>query len=86
MGTRKLTLSAPDDVIKDAKRIAAKNRTSVSAMFVRLLSAIARSDDESDMPLGPVTMQATGIMDLPIERPEREILEDALEEKYGRNQ
>ena len=83
MGTKKLTLSAPDDVIKDAKRIAAKNGTSVSAMFVRLLSAMAGSDVESDVALGPVTRKATGIMNLSGGRSERELLEEALEEKYG---
>jgi len=85
MGTTKLTLSAPEDVIKEAKRIAAKNKTSVSAMFTRLLSAVAQSDLERDVSLGPVTLEATGILRLPRKRTERQLLEDALEDKYGRN-
>ena len=85
MGTTKLTLSAPEDVIKDAKRIAAENKTSVSAMFTRLLSAVAQPDVDREVSLGPVTLQATGLVKLPRKRTERQLLEDALEDKYGRS-
>ena len=85
MGTMKLTLSAPEDVIRDAKRIAAENKTSVSAMFTRFLSAVAQPDVERDTALGPVTLEATGIVRLPRKRTERQLLEDALEDKYSKN-
>ena len=81
MNTKKLTLSAPEDVIEEAKRIAARNRTSVSAMFTRLLNAVSRSGDSETDPIGPVTRRATGIVDLP-PGSEDQLLTDALKEKY----
>ena len=82
MGTRRLTLSVPEDVVKDAKRYAARHKTSVSAMFTRFVMAIAQSDTDHEMPLGPITLKATGIASLPRERTERELLEDALEDRF----
>ena len=81
MAVKKLTLSAPEEAIADAKRIAAKKMTSVSALFVRLLRAVDQEIDLQDSP-GPITLRATGIVNLPKDRTERELLEDALEEKY----
>ena len=81
MAVKKLTLSAPEEAIADAKRIAAKKMTSVSALFVRLLRAVDQEVDPQDS-LGPITRRATGIVNLPQGRTERELLEDALEEKY----
>ena len=83
MNTKKLTLSAPEDVIEEAKQIAAKNNTSVSAMFTRLLNAVSRSDDSETIPIGPVTQRASGIVDLPSGTYD-ELLTDALEEGYDR--
>jgi hypothetical protein len=83
MNTKKLTLSAPEDVIEEAKQIAAKNNTSVSAMFTRLLNAVSRSDDRGTIPIGPVTQRASGIVDLPSGTYD-ELLTDALEERYDR--
>jgi hypothetical protein len=85
MGMTKLTLSAPEEVIKHAKRIAARNKTSVSAMFTRLFSAMAQADADHDISLGPTTLQATGIANLPTERTDRQLLEEALEGKYLRS-
>jgi len=84
MSMRKLTLSAPEEVIRQAKRLAARNKTSVSAMFTRLFSAMAQADADHDIPLGPTTLRATGIANLPTKRTDRELLEDALEDKYLR--
>jgi hypothetical protein len=80
MPIRKLTLSAPEDVIDAAKRVAARDGTSVSAMFTRLLSAAASSDD--DPVIGPVTLRATGVTTLPDDRSDRELLEEALVTRY----
>ena len=81
MATKKLTLSAPEEAIADAKRIAAEKMTSVSALFVRLLRAVDQEAD-SQVSLGPITLRASGIVKLPERRTERELLEDALGEKY----
>ena len=81
MAVKKLTLSAPEEVIADAKRIAAKKMTSVSALFVRLFRTVDQELDPEDS-LGPITLRASGIVKLPMDRTERELLEDALDEKY----
>jgi len=80
MATKKLTLSAPEHVIDAAKKVAARNGTSVSAMFTRLLSAAA--DREDDRALGPVTLRATGLTQLPDGPSDRELLEEALAARY----
>ena len=83
MAVKKLTLSAPEEVIAEAKRIAKRKKTSVSALFARLLKA---SDVElaPGVMLGPITQRATGIVRLPKGRSDAELLADALDEKYGR--
>ena len=81
MAVKKLTLSAPEEVIADAKRIAAEKMTSVSALFVRLLRAVDKEIDLQDS-LGPITLRASGIVKLPEGRTERELLEEALGEKH----
>ncbi|MCE2432943.1 MAG: hypothetical protein J4F29_08495 [Candidatus Latescibacteria bacterium] len=82
MAVKKLTLSAPEEVIAETKLIAAKKRTSVSALFVRLFRTIDQEFDPKDA-LGPITLRASGIVKLPTKQTERELLEDALAEKYG---
>jgi hypothetical protein len=85
MNNKKLTLSAPEDVIAQAKRIAAKNKTSVSAMFTRLLNAVSQSHDSESIPIGPVTNRASGLVELQ-QVSDDQLLTDALEEKYGSKQ
>ncbi len=85
MGTRKLTLSASEAVIRVAKRIAAENNSSVSAMFTRIVNGLAQSGVDPEAQLGPITLRATGIVSLPRNRTDRELLEDALEDKYGKS-
>ena len=82
MGLKKLTLSAPEEVIEEAKRVAAQSGTSVSAMFTRLLTAAARAVSADRAALGPVTRQATGIVRLPADRSDRDLLEEALGDRY----
>ncbi|MFT5365530.1 MAG: hypothetical protein ACI8V2_000470 [Candidatus Latescibacterota bacterium] len=82
MATKKLTLSAPEEVIADAKRIAIQNNTSVSALFTRLIRTIDQKLDP-DTSLGPITLRASGMVTLPADQTEQELLEDALSEKYG---
>ena len=81
MAVKKLTLSAPEEVIAETKRIAAKKKTSVSALFVRLFRTIDRECDPKDA-LGPIALSASGIVKLPADQTESELIEDALAEKY----
>ena len=82
MAVKKLTLSAPEEVIAETKQIAAKKKTSVSALFVRLFRTIDQECDPKDT-LGPIALSASGIVKLPTDRTESELLENALAEKYG---
>jgi len=82
MPTTKLTLSADKELIKQAKKLASENGTSVSALFSGVLRAMmgARGPQE---PTGPLTRKATGLIRLPSAKDDVRLLEDALAEKYG---
>ncbi len=63
MATTKLTLSADKKVIEKARRLAKKNKTSISAMFSRFVLAMDSPEDRfKDEPLGPITRQALGLI------------------------
>jgi hypothetical protein len=79
----KLTLSADPQVIRQARRLARKNHTSISAMFSRYVRAMTVWDDPKPLSLGPVGRQLKGIVKLPEGKTYRQLIEEALEEKYG---
>jgi hypothetical protein len=79
---KKLTLSMDEETIAEAKRLAAESGTSVSAMFARLVRAMA-ARPEAGIPIGPITRQATGLVKLPDGKTDRELIEEALMDKYG---
>lgn len=80
----KLTLSMDEAIIEKAKQVAKARNTSVSAMFVRFVSGLDEIDQRSaEHPPGPVTRAATGLVRLPDERSDRQLIEDALWERYG---
>ena len=79
----KLTLSADREVIELAKRVAASQNTSVSAMVARMFRAIAARGPSSLEQLPPITKAASGIVRLPADRSDQELLEAALGERYG---
>jgi len=78
----KLTLSVDEEVVAEAKRIAAENNTSVSAMFSEYIRAMAR-EKWKDVPIGPLTRAATGLIELPEGKTYEDVLTEALMEKYG---
>ena len=82
MAGSKLTSSADREVIARAKRSARENKTSVSAMFSRLLLAMT-SDRSSPRTLGPIMRKATGLIRISAAKADRQLLEDALAEKHG---
>ena len=79
---KKLTLSMDEETIEQAKRLAAESGTSVSAMFSRLVRAMAQDRDE-EIEIGPLTRELTGIVSLPDEKSDRELITEALMKKYG---
>ncbi len=83
MATVKLTLSADEKIVRKARQLARKNKTSISAMFSRLVLAMSKREEMKPEELGPLTRQAIGMVKLPRGKSDREILEEALMEKYG---
>jgi predicted nucleic acid-binding protein len=80
--TTKLTLSAEKDVVEAAKRLAAENNTSVSAMFSRIIRGMAARKHE-DVPLTPAVRSISGIVKLPKGKSYDDLLTEALMEKHG---
>ncbi len=82
--TRKLTLSADEGVIRQAKRLAKRNKTSVSAMFGRFVRVMAKSGKVREkIPADSTAARARGFIRLPKGKTPRDVLTEALMEKYG---
>ena len=81
---KKLTLSADEDVIRKAKRLARRNRTSVSAMFSRFVRGMDKTrKPPMDIPADSTAARAKGFISLPKGKTPRDVLTEALMEKYG---
>ena len=78
---KKLTLSAEPDVIAEAHRLAELHGTSVSAMFSRIVRLLSHRDRERPR-LGAGAKKASGLIQLPEGKSDRDVLEEALAEKY----
>jgi hypothetical protein len=78
----KLTLSVEEDVVEQAKRLAEASKTSVSAMFTQFVRSAAVQPGRH-IKIGPLTRQLSGIIELPPDKDYKELLTDALEDKYG---
>jgi len=83
----KLTLSMEKEVVEQAKRLAAERGTSVSRLvsdFVQSLAAHASPKHRRPREIGPLTRQAIGIgRDIPQDKDYKDLIEEALLEKYG---
>jgi hypothetical protein len=77
-----LTLSMDEGTIREAKRLAAEQGTSVSAMFSDLVQVMALKPGER-VGIGPKTRSLTGIASLPPGKTVRDVVSDALMEKHG---
>jgi len=81
---KKLTLSADEKVIAQAKRLAARQHTSVSAMFARFVASSSRKDSApQEVPSDSIAARVTGAIRLPKGKSDRDVLTEALMEKYG---
>ena len=83
MRKSKLTLTADASIIAAAKRLAAARNTSVSALFSRLIESMQAEQGAANADLGLLTQRASGLVTLPEGRSDRDLLADALTEKYG---
>lgn len=81
MPTTKLTLSADRNLIRQAKQLAKKRGTSLSAMFDRFIRSVVLHEELSEAP-GPLTAQALGLVDLPEDKTDSDLLEEALAERH----
>lgn len=78
----KLTLSVEQSVVSKAKKIAVANNTSVSAMFSRFVQAIG-DGRRNAVRIGPLTQKASGVISPQAGRKYKDMLADALMDKYG---
>jgi hypothetical protein len=78
----KLTLSIDEKVVEKAKQIADANHTSVSAMFSQFVHSMAAPRGRPAR-IGPLTRKLSGIVKLPPNKGYKELLADALADKYG---
>ncbi len=80
---KKLTLSAQPEVIEQAKRIAEREHTSVSAMFSRFIRSLnLRKRPAREIPPDALAARAAGFISLPKGKSTRDVLTDALLDKY----
>ena len=77
----KLTLSIEPSVVEKAKQMAEANNTSVSAMFTRFVES-ASADRRQRPKIGPLTRKLSGIIELPPGKSYKELVEEALADKY----
>ncbi len=85
MATAKLTFTADERLIEEAKRLARARNTSVSAMFSKFLESLSEIRRQEPQNLGPITKRASGIVKMPDGKTDEQLLEDALAQKYGVN-
>jgi hypothetical protein len=78
----KLTLNADREVIEKAKRLAAQRKTSVSALFSRIIRALG-DGHEKGRTVGRLARRASGVIELPKGKSHKEVLGDSLRDKYG---
>ena len=83
MAMTKLTLSADKELVKQAKRWAASRNTSLSAAVSRFLAELVRTDEPRRERLAPLTRRAATLIKTTNTRPYKELLTEALMDKYG---
>ena len=75
----KLTLSADPVIIAVAKETATRQHISVSRMFARFIEAM--QDISATDNIAPITQRASGILNLPSDKTDSQLIEDALSER-----
>jgi hypothetical protein len=81
MSMAKLTLSVEPEIVREAKGVAAGWHTSVSAIFSRVLRALT-SSQATELEASPVTRRASGLVELPTDVSDRDLLSEALSSRY----
>jgi hypothetical protein len=78
----KLTLSVEEAVVENAKQLARRNKTSVSALFSQFVQSLT-SPRGTVAKIGPLTRKLSGVVELPSGKDYKELLAEALMDKYG---
>ena len=84
MATTRLALSMDQDVVARARRLAKVRNTSISRLFVSFVCLMEQSATaKTELP--PLTKRALGLAkgDLSVDWDYKDVLADALVEKYG---
>jgi hypothetical protein len=78
----KLTLNIDLDVVENAKNYAKDNQRSISKLVEEYLASISAKNKIVQKPLGPITRELVGIIKINKGIDRRELLTEALMEKY----
>ena len=82
MGMAQITLSADEDAVKRAERVATARNTTVTSMLATALEAIGELDFNVD-DLPQITREALGMASNVPNRPYKGLLAEVLLNKYG---
>jgi hypothetical protein len=74
-----------EDVVVTAKRIARRHHQSVSSMLSNVVRAMAARDEGQTVAVPPdsITARVTGIIRVPASKSDRDLITEALAERYG---
>jgi hypothetical protein len=78
----KLTLSMDSQTVRQAKKLAHDNNTSLSSMIARFIQSLAARKNKSAK-IAPLTQKATGVISLK-GADYKDVLSDELTKKYGK--
>jgi hypothetical protein len=77
----KLTLSIEPSVVEKAKQMAEANNTSVSAIFTQFVESASAAGRRRPK-IGPLTRKLSGLIELPAGKGYKELVGEALADKY----
>ena len=79
---KEITLHVDEEIAKQAEKLAAEREMTVSEMFSRWVRAVAAKKNKRPQ-IGPLTREATGLVELPPGKSPRDMLVEALMDKHG---
>ena len=83
MAVAEIRVQTEEDVLRQLERIAAWQNTSAADLLRGMAEALARGE-WSKIPIHPEVEKVRGIAGPLPDKPDRELIEDALAEKYGK--
>jgi len=80
--TRKLTLTLDNKTIERAKKYARENKISLSKLVEFYFRSLGFETRDDDVEIAPITKELIGIAKFETSKTDRELLEEALSEKF----